>query len=495
VKMLVGGEWVGGGKKIAVSNPYTGKTIDSVPQATSKHIEQALAAAVLGFQELRSWTSLRRSQALYKASRLVGKQAKELALTLTREVGKTLAESKAEVARCREVLQLSAEEAKRIHGETVPFDAAPGGEGRRGFYFRQPLGVIVAISPFNFPLNLAAHKIGPALAAGNAIILKPSSLAPLAAIQLGKILIEAGFPPRAISVITGSGQRVGQALVSDPRTKMISFTGSDSVGRSIARRAGIRKTALELGSNSAVVLMEDAGLAEAVPAIIRGACALAGQVCISVQRVFVQEAIYDLFVELASREIEKIRTGSPEDKGTDMGPMISATAAARAAAWVRQAEQQGAQLSHPLRVKGNMFQPLFLTNVSPNMKICCEEAFAPVFTVIPFVEEEVAYRLVNMSRYGLQAGVFTADVDRAWRAAEAIDCGGVIINDVPTYRADLMPYGGMKDSGQGREGPKFAIEEMTDIKLVGFKARSVGNARSNCAGCHAHNRRQTNEAR
>ncbi len=469
MKMLVAGEWRAGKTQTKVINPYSGKAFASVPQAGQRDIEDAIAGAQRGFRELSSWSSLRRSEALYKASCLIAKRKNELALLLTKEVGKTIAESKAEVARCQQVFILAAEEAKRIHGETVPFDAAPGANNRRGFYSREPLGVIVAISPFNFPLNLSAHKVAPALAAGNAVILKPASATPLTALRLGEVLLAAGFPPQAISVLTGPGGKVGEALVADPRVRMVTFTGSHGVGRRIMSRAGLKKTAMELGSNSAVVLMDDADLADAVPRVVRGACALAGQVCISVQRVFVQQELYDSFVELALEEISKLRVGNPEKKGTSLGPMIDAGAAAKAKLWVQQAEKLGARLNPGLEVKGNRFQPLFISEVKPGMKICNEEAFAPLFTVMPFVEEEIAYKLVNMSRYGLQAGVFTSDINKAWRAVESIDCGGVIINDVPTFRVDLMPYGGTKDSGLGREGPKFAVEEMTDIKLVCFR--------------------------
>jgi acyl-CoA reductase-like NAD-dependent aldehyde dehydrogenase len=407
-----------------------------------------------------------RAAILSKASLLIRERAEDFARLLAQEVGKTIKEARGEVARCVNTFSIAAEGVKWVQGETVPFDAVAGSENKLGYYVRCPAGVVLAITPFNFPLNLAAHKVAPAIAAGNSFILKPATKTPLADLLMGETLLDAGLPPRAISVIVGSGETVGMQLVRDERIRIISFTGSAEVGKQIMRVGGLKKYIMELGSNSAVIVMPDADFELAASRIAVGGFALAGQVCISVQRLVVHRSARERFLQLLIERVKKLRIGDPLDEETDMGPMISESAAARAEEWLREAIAQGAKPLLPLKREGALLHPTILDNVTPEMKVFGEELFAPAVTVTPFEQLEEAIRLVNCSRYGLQAGVFTRDINAAFRAARDIDVGGIMINEVPTYRVDLMPYGGVKDSGVGREGLKHAIEEMTEIKLV-----------------------------
>ncbi len=351
----------------------------------------------------------------------------------------------------------------------VPFGSAPGSGERIGFYLRVPIGVVAAITPFNFPLNLALHKVAPALAAGNSVILKPASATPLTSELLCQLLLDAGLPSRAISLVTGKREEVGEALVRDEGVRMITFTGSLEVGKRIMGGLGLKKATMELGSNSAVIVERDALLSEALPRIRDGAFALAGQVCISVQRVYVQEGIYDEFLSGFIPLAQELKSGDPLDETTDMGPMISPQAAQRAREWVEEAMERGGKLLCGGEIEGSFMQPTVLAQVSRDCRVCSQEAFAPLVVVNPYTELDEAIEEVNNSIYGLQAGIYTQDLDRALKAARKIEVGGVIINDIPTFRVDLMPYGGVKGSGLGREGPKYAREEFTQPKLVSIK--------------------------
>ena len=470
MKMFIAGKWIDKAEKIEVRNPYDNSLIDTVPKADAEDVEKAIQSAQRGFEIMRNMACCKRAEILKNAAELVQKKAEEFADILAREVGKTIKEARGEVARAVQTLAIAAEEAKRIHGETIPFDSVAGGVGRSGFYLRVPAGVVLAITPFNFPLNLACHKLAPALAAGNSVILKPASLTPLADIMLAQVMLEAGLPEDALNIITGSGKLVGDVLVKDPRIRIVTFTGSVEVGREITRNAGLKKNSMELGSNSAVILMDDADLATALPRILVGAYCVAGQVCISVQRLIVHEKIYDRFLEEFVLLVKKLKVGDQLEEETELGPMISEASAQRVDKWVQEAVNQGAKCQPEFKRRGTLLRPMIISDVTPQMKVFFEEAFGPLVTVSKCRNLSEAIELANNSRYGLQAGIYTGRIADAFEAVRALDVGGVIVNDIPSFRIDSMPYGGMKDSGLGREGLKYAIEEMTEIKLVCFKS-------------------------
>jgi glyceraldehyde-3-phosphate dehydrogenase (NADP+) len=452
-----------------VTNPFDGEVIDTVPRCAGEDVDRALASAVRGAEQMAGLTAQQRYRILHRAAREIEARAEELARILTLEVGKTIRESRGEIARTVQTFTFAAEEAKRIHGEGIPLDAAPRGEDKLGFSVRVPVGVVVAITPFNFPVNLAAHKIAPALAAGNSVVHKPATETPLTDLRLAGLLLECGLPECALNVITGRGEEIGDVLVSDERARMVSFTGSLEVGRRLMAHAGIKKVALELGSNSAVIVTEEADLSAAAPRIAAAAFALAGQVCISVQRVYVHRRVVKTLVDQVAAAAESMKVGDPLDESTDMGPMISSSAADRAEEWIQEALDAGGRRICGGRRKGALLWPSVLTGVPHDCRVCSREAFAPVVVINPVDGLDEAIAMVNDSPYGLQAGIFTRDVDDALEAAGRIQAGGVMINEVPTFRVDHMPYGGMKMSGIGREGVKYAIEEMTDIKLICFR--------------------------
>jgi glyceraldehyde-3-phosphate dehydrogenase (NADP+) len=469
MEMLLGGNWLTKDQTIPVKNPFDGGLIDRVPRGDLDDVDRALASAFRGVAQMAKLSAHQRYGILSRAAEGIAGGAEELAKTLAREVGKTIREARGEVSRTIQTFTFAAEEAKRIYGEGIPFDAAPGGENKLGFTIRVPVGVVVAITPFNFPLNLAAHKVAPALAAGNSVVLKPATDTPLADLMLGQFLLEAGLPEEALSVITGYGHEIGDALVADERGRMISFTGSLAVGRRLMSHAGLKKATMELGSNSAVIVMDDADHEQAAARIVAGAFALAGQVCISVQRVYVhREAMETLVREVASRT-ERLKLGDPLAEDTDVGPMISIAAAERAESWIREALDRGGELVCGGNREGALFTPTVLRHVPHECRVCSEEAFAPLVVINAVEDLDQAIGMVNDSRYGLQAGIFTTDLASALEAAKRIQVGGVMINEVPTFRVDHMPYGGVKGSGLGREGLKYAVEEMTEIRLVCFR--------------------------
>ena len=469
MKMLIAGRWLDKEERIEVRNPFDGSVIDTVPAADSSDVEQALESAVRGFEEMRRLSARERSEILGRAAELLEQRAEEFALTIAKEVGKTLREAQTEVNRATQTIRIASEEAKRISGETVPFDATAGAEAKIGFYMRVPVGVVLAITPFNVPLNLACHKVAPAIAAGNSVILKPATATPLADLMLGQVFLDAGLPPEAMNIVTGRGASLGEPLISDPRVRMVTFTGSPEVGESITKMAGLKKTAMELGSNSCAIVMDDADIANAAARIRQGGYAVAGQVCISVQRVIVHDSVYDEFLEEFVPLVAKIRTGDQLDASTDMGPMISEDAAERVEAWIDEAVSAGASTLLPVRREGAVVKPTVLTDVSCDMKVWTEEVFGPLVAVVKCRDFDHAIELANTSKYGLQAGIFTKNLNYALRAAREIEVGGVMVNEVPTFRIDAMPYGGVRLSGFGREGPKFAIEEMTELRLVAFQ--------------------------
>jgi len=465
----IGGQWVEGSEYSPLYAPHSGEQLAEIPLADQSIVEQAIQAAEQANPVMRQMPAHQRASMLAKIADLFAERSEEAARIVAEEAGKPLKTARGEIARTIQTYRFAAEEAKRIHGETLPIDAAPGGEGRIAYTVREPLGTIGAITPFNFPMNLVAHKVGPALAAGNTVVLKPASQTPLSSLFLAQLAEEAGLPAGALNVITGSGGLVGDILVTDPRIKAITFTGSPQVGIGIRNRAGLKRVTLELGSNSAVVVDRDVNLAEVVPRCVFGAFSYSGQVCISVQRIYVVDEIYEAFVEAFLAETRKLRGGDPLLEDTDFSAMIHPKETERALSWIREAQQQGAHVLTGGEVEGRVLLPTVLTDVPVDAKVSCQEVFGPVVLINRVGSVKEAIGCVNDSRYGLQAGVYTNDLHTALDAAERLHVGGVIINDIPTFRVDHMPYGGVKESGMGREGLKYAIEEMTEMKLVMFK--------------------------
>jgi acyl-CoA reductase-like NAD-dependent aldehyde dehydrogenase len=409
-----------------------------------------------------------RHQILRKTAELLREHQEDFARLISLESGKALVESRFEVSRAAETMELSAEEAKRIRGETIPLDAAPGGQGKFGFTLRVPCGVVVAISPFNFPLNLLCHKVGPALAAGNAVIAKPPSDTPLTGLRLTELLLEAGLPPEGIQCITGPGSSVGEQLCADPRVRKISFTGSPSVGERICQVAGVKKVTMELGSNSPLIIMPDADLEQVAKATAVTGYALAGQVCISTQRVLVNDRVYGDFLDALRPEVESIVTGNPLEEQTQMGPMIREDDAIRVENWIKESVSSGARLVTGGGRKGNLVAPTVVADVETSARISCEELFGPAVAVTRFDDIDQAIALANDSKYGLSAGIFTHNLDWAMKFVREVHSGNIMVNWGPQWRADLMPYGGLKQSGFGKEGPRYALEEMTELKMVVF---------------------------
>lgn len=466
MRMYVAGQWIEGTRTQPVIHPYDGSVIDTVPVAGAADVERALASATRGARAMRRLSGHERYRILTKAAGLIGGRAEEFARTITLEEGKVLRESRIEVARAVETLTLSAEEARRIAGEVVPLDGSPGVHGQFGFTLRVPCGVAVAISPFNFPLNLVMHKVGPALAAGNSVIVKPASDTPLSALKLVEALLEAGLPEEGIQCLVGGGREVGEPLCTDPRVRKITFTGSRDVGERICRIAGIKKVTMELGSNSPVIVMPDADIEEAAAAIAATGYANAGQICISAQRIIPLTPVYADLVDALAPKVAAITTGDPLDERTAMGPMVRESEAQRVEAWVAEALAGGARLVVGGERHGAVYAPTVVADVSPRMRISCDELFGPAVAITAVDTFDEAIALANDSNYGLSAAIFTRNLDSAMRFAREAESGSIHINWGPQWRADLMPYGGLKESGFGKEGPKYAMEEMTEIKMV-----------------------------
>lgn len=464
--LFIDGQWVAAGRLLEVTNKYSGEIIGALPTAREQDVDAAIAAAQLAVPIMAGMPAYKRAQILSRTAELIRERFDEFATCIAAEAGKALKYSRAEVERGISTFGLAAEEAKRIHGETVPLDAVPSGEGYFGFYLRRPVGVVVAISPFNFPLNLVAHKVAPALAAGNPLVLKPASQTPLTAVLLCEVLAAAGAPPGSVNLVVGPGSSVGEWLVRDPRVAKVTFTGSPPVGRRITEIAGIKKITLELGNTSPVIVAPDADLEFAAKRLAVGAYYNSGQVCISVQRIYGQGAAYEPFLERFVAASEAMVVGDPLDERVDVGPMIAENEAIRIEGWVQEAQRGGARVETGGKREGPVYHPTVLTAVSPEMKVIAQEVFAPVASVIHVDDFESALQQANAGEFGLQVAVFTRDVGRVLQAVRALDFGGVIINDSPAFRADHMPYGGNRQSGSGREGLKYAIEEMTNIQMV-----------------------------
>ncbi len=466
MRMFLAGNWANRIDQVVVTNPFNGTQLDTVPRGTTSDVDTALRTLEEGARVMRSMPSAERCRILRSAAEKLRERVDEFALTITLEEGKILAESRLEVSRAAETLDVSAEEAKRITGEVLPVDAAPGGAGKFGFTMRVPCGIVAAITPFNFPLNLVAHKVGPALAAGNAVLIKPAGDTPLTALKLVEVLLEAGIPPQAIACITGPGSELGRAICTDRRVRKISFTGSYEVGQEICRMAGVKRVTMELGSNSPVIIMDDADLDRAAQLVAASGFANAGQVCISAQRILTSRSRTGDFLDALKPLVESLTTGDPLDEATKMGPMIREVDAIRVESFVREATSSGATLVTGGARVGNVYAPTILADVSPKLRISCDELFGPAVAVTPFTSFDEAIALANSTNYGLAAAIFTRDIDRALRFAREVDAGNLHINWGTQWRADFMPYGGLKDSGLGKEGPRYAIREMTEEKMV-----------------------------
>lgn len=466
MKMFIGGQWVDRKERIEVKNPFDDTVIDTVPAGTPDDVDAALEVLVEGARIMRQMPAYERYRILRKTADLMNARQEDLGRTISMEEGKILAEGIFEASRSELTMEWSAEEAKRLQSEVLPLDSAPGGAGKLGFTLRVPCGVVAAITPFNFPLNLVCHKVGPAIAGGNAVILKPASDTPLVALKLIEILLEAGLPPQAVACITGSGSSIGRALCEDTRIRKISFTGSAEVGRAICHAAGIKRVTMELGSNSPLIVMDDADLSKVVNATVKTGFANAGQVCISAQRVIAMPGIYEELIERLQPEVRAIVPGNQLESTSTMGPMVRQSDAERVEQWIKHAASDGARLVCGGERSGAIVQPALLADVRPDMQISCDELFGPAVGVTRADDIDQAIQLANDTRYGLSAGIFTQDIDRALRFAREVDSGNLHINWGPMWRADFIPYGGLKESGLGKEGPKYAIEEMTETKTV-----------------------------
>ena len=468
-QLFINGKWEEGVQYEELRSPYNQETIAMIPLATKEQVENAIASAQQTTKTMRNLTAFERADILEKVSDLFTERLEECALILASENAKPLKAARAEIVRTAETYKFAAEEAKRLHGETVPLDAAKNGKGRFGYTKREPLGVIAAITPFNFPFNLVAHKLGPAFAAGNTVVLKPASQTPLSAIMTAKLFEEAGLPKGALNVVTGKGSVVGDLLVQDDRVKMITFTGSVPVGTRIKEKAGLKRVTLELGSNAAVIVDSTDDLETAAARCAEGAFNFAGQVCISVQRIYVNENVFEEFVDKLKYYTSQLILGDPKSETTDVSALINPNETDRIDNWVQEAKADGAKLVYGGKQEGTVFQPTILVNTNEKLSVSCNEAFGPVVTVNSYKTWDEAISLVNDSEYGLQAGVYTTNIQKAFEAAERLEVGGVIINDIPTFRVDNMPYGGVKNSGVGKEGIKYSTEAMTEMKFVSFK--------------------------
>ena len=464
--VYLAGRWVESPNRLVVTNPARpGEPAGATFYATSEQYEEAVTAAVAAFEVTRKTPAFERSAALHHISSGIAARREEIARIIVAESGKPIRDSLAEVDRAVLTFRIGAEEAERIGGEVIPLDLNPASRGRTGIVRRFPIGPIAAISPFNFPLNLAAHKLAPAIASGNPIVLKPPSKDPLTMLAVAEIVAETGLPAGAVSILPMT-RELGDRMVGDDRFKLLTFTGSPAVGWEMKARAGKKKVVLELGGNAGVIVDRSAELGWAVRRIATGAFSYSGQVCISVQRVFVHEAVWDEFMSRFVEAARGLKVGDPLDPATDVGPMVDAAAVERTRAWVDEARSMGAKVLLGGTSDGLYYSPTVLTDVPAEASVCREEAFAPLVVVSRFDDFAEAVGGVNEGRFGLQAGVFTNDLAHAWSAFEELVVGGVIVNDVPTYRIDHMPYGGSKDSGIGREGVRYAIEDMTELRIM-----------------------------
>lgn len=469
--LYINGQWMEAKEYAPLYSPFSGELLAEIAQADGGDVDEAIKAAKAASKVMAKMPASQRALILEKAVAIMEARKEELAVILAQEAAKPLRTGRGEIARTIQTYKFAAEEAKRIHGETVPLDAAPGGEGRLAFTVRKPIGVVGAITPFNFPFNLVAHKVGPAIAAGNTVVLKPASQTPLSSLILADIFAEAGLPAGALNILPGKGAVVGEKLVGDSRIAAITFTGSPAVGIAMKNKAGLKRVTLELGSNSAVIIDHNVEITQAlIDRCVMGAFSFSGQVCISLQRVYIHQSKYEEFLDKFKEATEKLVLGDPLKEETDMSSLISLKDHERMGAWVQEAVDAGAHVvTGGKAVTDRLYAPTILTNVGAHVSCSCQEVFGPIVVVTPFETIDEAIEAVNDSRFGLQAGIYTSDIHAAMRAAEELEVGGVMINDIPTFRVDNMPYGGVKDSGFGREGIKYAVEELTELKLIAIK--------------------------
>ena len=462
--LLLDGEWVETGEWVEVRSPYSGELVARVAKAGAAEARRAVDAAERAMAE--PLPAHRRAEILVKVAGLIGRRHEEIAQTICAEAGKPLKAARVEVSRAMSTYTMAAVEARTLTGDIVPLDGSQAGEGKLGLTLRRPIGVVGAISPFNFPLNLVAHKLAPALAAGCAVVLKPASQTPLSALLLAELETDAGLPPGWLNVLVGPAAEIGDVLVEDERVRLITFTGSGLVGWKLRERAPRKRVNLELGNATPVIVAADADLEDAAAKVAANAFSFAGQSCISVQRVYVERPAYDAFIARLVPRVEALRVGDPADEETDVGPMIAPGERDRVVEWIEQARAAGAAILTGGTLDGELLRPTVIAGASPELKVSCDEVFGPVCTVTPYDSLDEALALANGTRFGLQAGIFTASLETALRAAEGLEFGGVTVNEAPTFRADQMPYGGVKDSGNTREGPAYAVREMTEERLV-----------------------------
>ena len=459
-RLLVDGEWIETGRRHEVRSPYSGEVVGRIPLAGRAEAERAVDAAVRAMAS--PLAAHRRAAILDRVAGLLEERQEEAARTISAEAGKPMKAARVEAQRAVSTYTMAAVEARRLAGDVIPMDASIAGAGKLAFTVRVPIGVVGAISPFNFPLNLVAHKIAPALAAGCAVVLKPARQTPLSALFLAEVELDAGLPPGWLNVLVGPANEIGDVLVEDDRVRLITFTGSSEVGWGLRERAARKKVALELGNSTPVIVAADADLDEAAAKLAANAFSFAGQSCISVQRIYVERAVYDDLLNRFLPHVDALKIGDPSEEDTDIGPVIDEAARERILAWVEEAKAGGARVLAGGDAPDGLIRPTVLADVSPDMKVSCNEVFGPLCTVTAVDSLEEAFRLANGTEYGLQAGIFTADIRAALAAAQALEFGGITINEAPTFRADQMPYGGVKASGNTKEGPHHAVREMTE---------------------------------
>ena len=460
-RLLVGGEWVETGEWVEVRSPYSGNVVGRVAKAGAAETRQALDAAERAMRE--PLPAHKRAEILVRVAAALGRRHDEVARIISDEAGKPMKAARVEAQRAMSTYTFAAVEARKLAGEMVPMDAAQAGEGKLAFTLRRPVGIVAAISPFNFPLNLVSHKLAPALAAGCAVVLKPASQTPLSALLLAELEQEAGLPPGWVNVLVGKASEIGDVLVDDERVRLITFTGSSGVGWDLKRRAPKKRVNLELGNATPVIVAADADVSLAATKVAQNAFSFPGQSCISVQRVYVERSIYDGFVAALIPLVQALKLGDPADEDTDVGPVIDGDARERILEWI---EATHGEVLTGGSLAGELIRPTVIANPAPEDKVSCEEVFGPVCSVSAVDSLDDAIRLANSTRYGLQAGIFTSSLDNALRAAQELEFGGVTVNEAPTFRSDQMPYGGVKDSGNTREGPRYAVREMTEDRLV-----------------------------
>jgi acyl-CoA reductase-like NAD-dependent aldehyde dehydrogenase len=463
-KLLIGGEWVETGEWQEVRSPYSGEVVGRVAKAGADETRRAVDAAAAAMEE--PLPAHKRAEILVRVAGALGRRYDEVARLISDEAGKPMKAARVEASRAMSTYTFSAVEARKLSGRMVPMDASQAGEGKLAFTLRRPLGVVGAISPFNFPLNLVAHKIAPSLAAGCAVVLKPAAQTPLSALLLAELEDEAGLPPGWLNVVVGPSSEIGDVLVEDDRVKVITFTGSSGVGWKLAERSPRKRVNLELGNSTPLIVEADADLDAAVAATAQHGFSFAGQSCISIQRVYVQDGVYDEFISALVPKVEALRLGDPADEETDVGPVIDEDARDRILEWVDEARSGGAEILTGGDLDGELVLPTVIANAGADLKVSCQEVFGPVVTVNRYGTLDEAIELANGTEFGLQAGIFTASIRTAMRAAQELEFGGVTVNEAPTFRADQMPYGGVKESGNTKEGPAYAVRELTDERVV-----------------------------